>query len=120
MNALTNITSEFEGGQLSTILYRGKPAWIAREVGRVLGYSEDGTRLARIVLSEWADEFIEGHDYVKLRGRELKEFKAVAQLPPESVGSRAPHLILLFESGLHMALAKTAKTHRYQTASFPR
>ena len=75
--AITTITNEFEGCEITTLTYRGKPAWIAREIGAAIGYSHGGKRLAGNITSDWASEFIEGHDYVLLTGSELADFREV-------------------------------------------
>ena len=45
MKHLTKWNREFEGHSLTTIFYKDKPCWIAREVGQALGYARDGERL---------------------------------------------------------------------------
>ena len=109
MTKLINITTEFEGGQLTTIVYRGRPAWIAREVGVALGYADGGRRLTSKIRGDWSGEFIEGTDFTVLAGKELQHFKALVEVSTESVPSRAPHVMLLFESGLHICCVRTAK-----------
>lgn len=103
--ALVKLTSEFEGAKLTTIEYHGRLSWIAREVGSAVGY-EEGRRFADSITGEWSDELIEGTDWVRVVGDELAALK---ELSTESVESRAPSLILLFESGLHLACLKTRK-----------
>jgi prophage antirepressor-like protein len=107
--AITTITNEFEGCEITTLTYRGKPAWIARQIGEAIGYSQGGKRLATKINGEWADEFIEGHDYVLLTGKELADFKAVFELGTSPVPSHAPQILLMFETGINMVLAKTSK-----------
>jgi len=109
MTDLVKLNQEFEGKPLTTIFYRNRPCWIAREVGKAVGYARGGERLTTNIANEWKDEFIEGHDFVIISGDELADFKAVLQLHTDSVGSRAKHLLLLFEPGLHLTLAKTNK-----------
>ena len=109
MNEITALPTPFEDTRLDTLLYRGAPAWIGRQVGTVIGYMRGGKRLVTKFTGEWADEFIEGRDFAVLTGDELQVFKELAGLGPDSVPSRAPGLLILFESGLHMALAKTNK-----------
>ena len=36
---ITKLTNEFEGREITTLTYCGKPAWIAREIGEAIGYS---------------------------------------------------------------------------------
>jgi prophage antirepressor-like protein len=107
--AITKITNEFEGCEITTLTYRGKPAWVARKIGEAIGYSHGGRRFATNIANDWGDEFIEGSDYVLLTGNELADFKAVFD-NTDSVSSKSNRgTILLFESGLYLALAKTNK-----------
>ena len=111
MYPLTEFTHEFEGRTLTTITFRGRFAWIAREIGLVLGYSRDGRRLPAKIIGGWKDAFIESHDYVVLDGPELEAFR-VALLVGD-IGTRPSknhgRLVLLYEPGLHMVLARTSK-----------
>ena len=105
---LETFTHTFEGAPLVTLTYQGRPAWIARHIGTRLGYAHDGKRFVNLILGEWKDEFIEGRDYVVLSGDELAAFK---ELPgAESLAARTNNsLLVLFETGLHLALIKTRK-----------
>jgi prophage antirepressor-like protein len=111
MPAPKRINSEFEGKTLATLTYQGRPCWIARDIGRVLDYSRDGRRLVAKIAGKWSYEFIEGHDYAVLRGDELEEFKASLLVGATgTMPSRYQRsLMLLFESGLHLALNLTFK-----------
>ena len=108
-SAFPIIHAEFEGRTLSVVSYQGRPAWIAREVGAAIGYARGGKRLVSEITREWADEFIEGHDFVLVDGEDLAALKALPGLGPDSVPSRAPGLLLLFEPGLHLVLTRTNK-----------
>lgn len=103
------LTLPFEGEPLTTLTWDGKPAWVGREIGRRLGYAGNGKRLVTRIGREWADEFIEGKDYVLLSGDELAAFKAAVGLGTPEVPSRAGGLLLLLEPGLHLVLTKTNK-----------
>ena len=111
MPAPKRINSEFEGKTLATLTYQGRPCWLARDIGRVLDYSRDGRRLVAKISGKWSYEFIEGHDYAVLRGDELAEFKASLLVGATGTApSRYQRsLMLLFESGLHLALNLTFK-----------
>ena len=110
MNTLMKITNEFEGRPLTTITYKGKPCWIAAEIGRVLGYSANGSRLVGKIDESWSAELSEGKDYTVLVDSELADFKKVLDALPESgIGSRSAQVMLLFESGLHFVCLKTNK-----------
>lgn len=93
----------FEGHAIHTLTVRGRPAWSAREIGTILGYSHEGKRLVNKITSDWSDEFIAERDFTLLVGEELGAVKAQC----EEVPSSARGLLVLFESGLHLALVKT-------------
>jgi prophage antirepressor-like protein len=67
----------FEGNNLTVVEMDGKPYWIAKEVGRALGYSNDGRGLIDFFVRDWSKEFDEGEDYVKLEGKQLSNFKQI-------------------------------------------
>lgn len=117
INAITHV---FEGEPLLTLEWDGKPCWVARQVGQILGYSDDGGRLVKKVLNTWGvcgkdgapPELVEGKDFVRVAGPELEAFKVhISSLVPErSQAYRfAPELIVFFESGLNLALLKSNK-----------
>lgn len=103
MNALTY---EFEGATLTQLEIDGRPAWVAQEVGTALGYS-DGRRLVDTIRNRWRDEFVEGVDYALLEGAMLESLKRLNTGLVFSSHTRA--LLVLFETGLHLALVKTPK-----------
>jgi prophage antirepressor-like protein len=109
MTDLVYLITPFEDHRITTVTYRGRPAWIARQLGEAIGYAQQGKRFATRITGAWSDEFIEGRDYLVLAGTELELFKSLLELGTDPVPSRAPSLLLLFESGLHLALAKTSK-----------
>jgi prophage antirepressor-like protein len=109
MTVLKKITNEFEGENITTLTYNGRPAWIAKDIGRILGYAQNGRRLVGNISEKWSEEFILNHDYVTITGEELKSFKEVVEVDTESVSAFSSHLLLLFEPGLHLCLAKTNK-----------
>ena len=105
---IQTFTHTFAGEPLVTVNYQGRPAWIARHIGERIGYSHGGKRFVNLILGEWKNEFVEGRDYAVLSGDELAAFK---ELPgAESIAARTNNsLLVLFESGLHLALIKTRK-----------
>ena len=111
MPAPARINSEFEGQTLTTLTYEGRPCWLARDIGRVLGYSRGGRRLVAKISGWWSDNFIEGYDYTVLRGEALEDFKA-AMLVGDT-GTRPSTnirvLMLLFEPGLRSVCEWTSK-----------
>ncbi len=107
MNALATYINDFEGEPLATVTYKEHLCWVCRQIGRRLGYA-DG-RLVTLIRREWASEFVEGRDYIILRGDDLAALKAMLGLATSDVPSRTPRLMLLLEPGLHLVLAKTDK-----------
>ena len=99
MNAKV-ITALFEGKPVTTIVYDGRPAWIAREIGAVLGFSRNGQRLVGKVTGAWAADLVEGYDYRIVEGRELAWLKRFLGLVGRPVGQRAKHMMLLYGPGL--------------------
>lgn len=103
---------DFEGHRVTTVVWEGRPVWIAREVGEALEYA-DGSRLVDKVTGEWAEEFIEGVDFEMLANGRLAEFRS--KVSPESGGTSAEvskfagRLVVVTESGLHLLLLKTRK-----------
>jgi prophage antirepressor-like protein len=106
MHPLATYTHDFEGAALVTLTYDGKPAWVARDIAALLGYSHGGKRLPNKILGDWKDEFIEGKDYAFLTGEELALLKATS---PEVSPNANRSLLILFESGLWMVLVKTRR-----------
>ena len=108
MNAVIPHLHEFEGRALATYVWNGRPCWIARHIGARVGYAQEGKRLPSLILKNWSEEFIPGHDYALLQGEDLAAFQTAAAAlgaAPSRVGQGS--LLVLFESGLHLVLAKT-------------
>ncbi len=110
MNELIRFEHTFEGQHFTTVTVQDRPAWIAREIGCALGYAREGKRFASQITGEWCADFLDGKDYQVLTGSELQAFN---MMYTKGTG-RGPFasrrgLLLLYESGLHMALLKTNK-----------
>lgn len=108
MNSLSHLTLAFEGRPLTTILFASGAGWPAHEIGRQLLYSHDGRRLVTAITVDWAGEFIEGHDFVRLTGAKLAEAKQLLGEDP-TVSRFASELIVLLQPGLDLVLIKTHK-----------
>lgn len=92
-------------GMPSTILFiEGKPCWIAKEIGKLLEYSEDGNRLTRKITQDWVHVFEEGVDHIKLEGERLRMLKSAGT---ESVPAKVTRLTVLTQSGLFKVFAKS-------------
>ena len=110
MSDLVPVVFEFEGHKLTTLEYKGRPAWIAREVGTAIGYAQNGKRLATRITCEWSDELIDGHDFSVIKGHELQQLQELLnQGYPSGTFKNSKSLTVLFESGVHIALLKTKK-----------
>lgn len=111
MNSIVprHMVSEFDGDRLVTVFLNGKPCWVATNVGRLMGYSKNGSKLTESINNRWGEEFIEGKDFDILTGEELKDLKSLIQLTPDSRVSRAPHVMVLYESGIYLATIKSGK-----------
>ena len=99
---------EFDQHLLTFMQCRSRPCVPARQVGAAIGMSHKGKRLPTMITHEWADEFVEGVDYDRLRGEELAMVRGVLERGTQDVplpgrGS----LMVLYESGLHLVLVKS-------------
>ena len=83
--SIASITNNFEGSPLTTLTYKGRPAWIAREVGAAIGYSHGGKRFATKITGAWASEFIADQDFAIIKGDELVAAKQVLEPGTDSV-----------------------------------
>ena len=107
--ALVPFTSQFSGQDITTVIYDGRPCWIAKDVGQALGYGNGGQKLAQRITQDWGNDFIEGTDYALISGRELSEFKKLLKRCSAPVPVHARHLMVLFETGVRLASMKTRK-----------
>lgn len=95
---------EFESKPLTIVEHNGRPAWLAREVGTAIGYANGGKRFANAITDTWASEFIQGTDHDIIPAKALESFKRPEQGPLSPRGA-----LILYESGIHLALLKTRK-----------
>lgn len=111
MEAIVKAVHSFDDRRVTTVQYQGKNAWIAREVGAALGYAQAGKRFASRITGEWSREFVDGKDHAVLTGREAALLQqAVGSEGTDAVPLRSNRgVLVLFESGLYLALAKTEK-----------
>jgi prophage antirepressor-like protein len=108
------VRNAFEGHEITTVTYQGRPVVLANQVGDALGYSDRG--LVTTITRDWSDEMTEGKDYLKVTNGNLRDLKAVLGLVEESSTSgpaplapRAPSAIVLTESGFGFVCIKTEK-----------
>ena len=100
---------EFEGKRITTYCFQGRPCWIAQHIGALLGYSHHGKRFANKITGDWSEDLIPGHDYDLLQGDSLAELRGRLQHGDDAFPARASSMVALYEPGLHLALARTAK-----------
>jgi len=95
--------------RLTKVIYRGREAVVATELGRFLGYTNNGSRLVQMITSgRWATRFREGIDYEMLQGQDLQDFLKVLS-HGERVNPPFSHLMILYTSGIHLILLNTSK-----------
>lgn len=92
----------WDGAPLTVVTYDGRPAFLAAEISDRLGYTKS-SQVQEKIRSHWAEEFEEGMDYVVLRGRVLKDFKALCVAIPSMGIAYTSQMMLLFESGVNVA-----------------
>lgn len=110
MNDLVRLQDTFRHKPLTTLNIHGRDGWIARQVGEAIGYAQRGKRFATKITGDWANEFIQGRDYDLITGKELEAFKALFFKGTGSVPLTSPRgMLVLYESGLNLALVKTRK-----------
>lgn len=109
MNDIIKAIHRFDDHRVTTLSYRGRPAWLAREVGAALGYAYDGKRFASQISREWSDEFIDGTDFAVLTGNDAAVLVGAVTEGTETVPLGTGRVLVLFESGMYLALAKTEK-----------
>lgn len=107
MSALVQFVKQFENATLTTIIYKDKPWWIAREVGAALGYSANGKRLVDKVTEGWAEDFTAA-DRWTVEGEELKQIQEMMR-GTDSVPLGQGSLMLLSESGVNKVILLSRK-----------
>lgn len=117
----TLILSEvFDRHPIAFVRFRGEPVVGARQLAVALGYSDSG-RIADMIRSEWAADFVEGEDFHIVEGPELAVYKsAVVDTTYAGVSTDGPgtdsvlhhtrrSLMVLTESGLYLVSLRTEK-----------
>ena len=104
----------FEDSAMTVITIEDKPWFVAHEVGKVLGYAENGSRLSNKIGREWSSELVEGHDFRIAVKKELSAIKELDLVTTDSVGTNvvskmARNLMLLSEQGVFLVCMKTNK-----------
>jgi hypothetical protein len=101
---LREVAAALEGRGLTLYLFRGRPCVIAGALGKAL----DSPDVMKRIRNDWAAEMIEGRDLDVLRGADLHEFKALAELtPPFGINANTCGLTILYESGVAFVCQRT-------------
>lgn len=111
LGGLVQLVTEFEGKPFTTLNMQDRPAWVAGEVARALEY-DDAKDITRFITREWADDFVEGVDFLKVEGDDLRTLKKVVVSSTTGlpvIDKYASSAIVLFESGLHTVLLRTER-----------
>ena len=103
------MTLTFEETELHAVSVNGRPAWSAREVGRVLGYSSGGGRLVKTIMEDWDDELIPRHDFAIIEGASVRHYLSAMGQEPEPGAPPINKLMVLFEPGVHLVCQRTNK-----------
>lgn len=93
----------FNSHPLTILEIDGVSYFIAREVGDVLGYDDNGRRLVTMITTEWTAELVEERHFIRLEGERLASLKNYIR-NPDVVAPQTRHLILLTEAGLYRVL----------------
>ena len=95
--------------RLTKVVYRGREAVVAAELGRLLGYTNNGSRLVQMITSgRWAKRFREGIDYELLNGQDLQDFWNILS-QRERGYPQVLSFMILYTSGIQLVLLNTSK-----------
>lgn len=81
---------------------RGRPAFIAREIGHAAGYSDDGQPFIDLICREWPASLDDDEHVAAISGAELDMLKRELTLPEESAT-----LLVLFWPGVMVTLLRS-------------
>lgn len=93
--------------RLTKVIYRGREAVVAMELGGLLRYAKNGGKLVEMITTRWSERFREDIDYDVLKGRDLQDFKDAS--PFGGVASKTSQLMILYTSGIDLVLLNTEK-----------
>jgi prophage antirepressor-like protein len=105
----------FHGKKLTALDWDGQPAFIASQIGELLGYNSR-KKFEKLICKTWADDFAEGHVRI-LRGDNrfwyLDHCGAF-----EDLEENCDELVLLSESAFHIACILSQKPRRTELREF--
>ena len=91
------LTNKFKDKEVHTIIYKGKPCWIASEIAGVLGYKEKSRTIRQCIKAE---EFAENIDFDILSLKEIKEVIPAMCVTHTANINAVRHLIVFYKEGL--------------------
>ena len=104
------LTNKFKDKEVHTIIYKGKPCWVATEIAEVLGYKRISVAVNQCIVSE---EFEKGVDYDVLTLKEIKELIPAICDTHITSGEQVRNLSVFYKEGLlgfinysHMPIGK--------------
>ncbi|MGL5616614.1 MAG: BRO-N domain-containing protein [Sarcina sp.] len=93
------IIENFNGHPLHTIIWNGRPCWIASEIGQILNYSNISKIISNCIESEGFENTIE---YEILRKENLKDFMITLKESSNIfMNTKVRNLAILYEEGLY-------------------
>lgn len=107
------IAKDFNGTQVHTFIWNGRPCWIANEVVSLFNYADTSKTIQDCI---GAEDFEPGLEYEVLRGEELKAFKEMVICVTTStvVPNKTTQLTILYEDGLYGFLQYTDRPEGIQ------
>jgi prophage antirepressor-like protein len=104
MNEIRIVNFSFRGKGLTKVIYKGREACVAQELGQLLEYTKDGQTLTTMIGGRWKSKFVKGKDYEVLQGQDLQDFRELTLSERVS-----PHLMILYSSGVDLVLLNSKK-----------
>jgi prophage antirepressor-like protein len=104
MHEIRVVNFSFRGKGLTKVIYKGREACVAQELGQLLEYTKDGQTLTTMIGGRWKSKFVKGKDYEVLQGQDLQDFRELTLSERVS-----PHLMILYSSGVDLVLLNSKK-----------
>lgn len=102
-----------DDSEVSFITYKEELCCSVMELGRALGYGDNGRCLTTMLRREWKEEFQPGKHFIHLTGKNLKDYKElIDEVESDSTSSdylKSNKVMLLLEAGIDKVLLKTEK-----------
>ncbi len=95
-------TAFFNEHPITVLQIRGRPAFLAHELGIAAGYADDGQRFVDQIVREWAPCLDEDDDIAQVVGHELGVLKREVPLPPNTTTA-----LVLFPTGAERCLVRS-------------